>query len=81
MLTDTKISTRSRAFLFVGSAYQTRGGSVTRDLFAAEGDGYADDAALVGELVQERLDELTDAMRAEGWGEVYAGERSPDNSY
>jgi len=81
MLTDTKISTRSRQFLFVGDAYQTRGGSITRDLFAAEGDGYADDAALVGELVQDSLDELADAARAEGWGEVHAGERSPDNSY
>jgi len=32
-------------------------------------------------LVQDSLDELADAARAEGWGEVHAGERSPDNSY
>jgi len=81
MLTDTKVPTTSRTFTLIADAYAERGGSITRDLFAAEGDGYADDGALVAELVQGRFAELADEARAGGWGEVFADDRAPANIY
>ena len=81
MLTDTKVGTGSRGFLFVADAYRDHGGTITTDLFATDGEGYADNAALVAELVQERFDSLAHDMRGRGWGEVHAGEREPNERY
>jgi ParB family chromosome partitioning protein len=62
-------------------SYEAAGGSVTRDLFAKDGEGYADDPELVQHLADEKLDRLTSEAEAEGWGEVIAAEQTPYQSY
>lgn len=82
MLTETKIGTGHALFRFVGGdAYAAAGGTITRDLFAKEGDGYADDPALVAELVTRRLGEIAASYRAEGWQDVRATVERPDDYY
>ena len=71
MLTDDKIGTGSSLFLFVGlDAYRGAGGTITADLFAGEGDGHADDPALVEALAMAKLDALAASYRADGWQDV-----------
>ena len=56
MLTETKIGTASGLFLFVGhDAYAAAGGTITADLFAEGGDGYADDPLTVETLATAKL--------------------------
>lgn len=82
MLTETKVGTGHALFRFVGGdAYAAAGGTITRDLFAKEGDGYADDLALVQRLAGERLDAVAESYRAEGWSEVRAAFDRPDDYY
>lgn len=82
LLTETKVTTGHRLFRFVGlDSYEAAGGSVTRDLFAKDGEGYADDPELVQHLADEKLDRLTSEAEAEGWGEVIAAEQTPYQSY
>lgn len=73
MLTESKADTGSRRFKFVGSeAYEAAGGTYTRDLFAADDAGFADNAELLAELVDQRFASLIEAAEAEGWNEVMA---------
>jgi ParB family chromosome partitioning protein len=69
-LTEGKINaaTDPRA-RFVGvKAYLDAGGQVERDLFQEEGHaGYLTDAALLDRLASEKLAELGEAVRQEGW--------------
>src|SRR3546814_19965186 len=66
--TESKLTTGSGLFRFVGTeAYQAAGGTITGDLFSAEGDGYADDAELVQRLADEKMDALVVEARAKGW--------------
>ena len=82
MLTDTKIGTGHPLFRFVGGdAYAAAGGTITRDLFAEEGDGYADDPALVGTLAEAKLDAIASGYRAEGWQDVRATLERPEDYY
>ncbi|SCX35784.1 putative chromosome-partitioning protein ParB [Agrobacterium rosae] len=82
MLVDAKAATNSRQFRFIGAeAYEAAGGTYTRDLFAEEGEGYANDAGLLTDLVDEKLARLADEARAEGWGTVIAAEHTPYESY
>lgn len=82
MLTDEKISTASGLFCFVGrDAYVAAGGTITADLFAEEGDGYADDPALVETLALARLAEIEAEYRADGWHDVRASLDRPDDYY
>ncbi|WP_083749159.1 ParB N-terminal domain-containing protein [Pelomonas sp. KK5] len=56
---------------FVGiEAYEAAGGSVRRDLFSEDGDGYLQDSALLDKLAEARLDVVADEVRAEGWSWV-----------
>ena len=49
MLTEEKIGTGSSLFLFAGlDAYRDAGGTITADLFAGEGDGYASASTRAG---------------------------------
>src|SRR3546814_1848247 len=58
LLTESKLTTGSGLFRFVGTeAYQAAGGTITGDLFSAEGDGYADDRS------EEHTSELQSLMR------------------
>jgi ParB family chromosome partitioning protein len=82
LLTEEKLTTQHKLFKFIGiDAYRDAGGTITGDLFAHEGEGYADDPELVERLADEKLDGLADAARAEGWGDVVVGLETPYNSY
>ncbi len=82
MLTETKIGTASALFLFIGhDAYAAAGGTITADLFAEGGDGYADDPELVETLATAKLSEIADGYRADGWQDVRASIERPDDYY
>ena len=82
MLTEEKVGTTSALFLFVGhDAYAAAGGTITADLFAEGGDGYANDPALVETLAIARLAEIEAGYRAEGWSDVRASLERPDDYY
>ncbi|MDY7522825.1 ParB/RepB/Spo0J family partition protein [Sphingomonas sp. 10B4] len=82
MLTEEKIGTTSALFLFVGhKAYIAAGGTITADLFAEGGDGYADDPALVETLATAKMAEIEAGYRAEGWCDVRASLQRPDDYY
>ena len=81
-LTETKATTDHRLYRFVGAQrYHDAGGTVTRDLFAAEGEGYADNPSLLEELAVAKLEEAAAHHRGEGWAEVLACGTTPANSY
>lgn len=82
MLTDEKVATNSALFVFVGrNTYDAAGGSITADLFAENGDGYADDPELVETLATARMAEIEAGYRAEGWSDVRASLERPDDYY
>lgn len=81
MLTQEKVTTSHRLFRFVADDYTAAGGVITQDLFAREGEGYADDAGMVQRLVTEKLDRLAVDARSEGWGEAVAAETEPYQAY
>ena len=82
LLTDTKVTTGWRLFRFVGAdAYAEAGGGITRDLFAADGEGYADDPALVQQLADAKFETMVSEAEDAGWGEVIASEQTPYETY
>ena len=82
MLTEEKIGTGHALFLFVGpDAYAAAGGTITADLFAEGGEGYADDPELVETLATVRMAEVEAGYRAEGWSDVRASLERPDDYY
>jgi ParB family chromosome partitioning protein len=57
LLTESAVPLDSDLGMFVGTeAYEAAGGTVTRDLFSGDEDGFMDDAALVRRLAIEKLD-------------------------
>src|SRR3546814_4496321 len=82
MLTEEKIGTNHALFLFVGhDAYAAAGGTITADLFAENGDGYADDPELVETLATLKMGEVEAGYRGEGWSDVRASLERPDDYY
>ncbi len=82
MLTSEKIGTDSNLFLFVGlDAYIAAGGTITADLFATDGEGYADDPVLVDTLATVKMAEVEANYRADGWRDVRASLERPDDYY
>ena len=82
LLTEEKLTTQNKLFKFIGmDAYRDAGGTITGDLFAEEGEGYADNPELVERLADEKLDGLADEARAQGWGDVVVALETPYNSY
>ncbi|VTY37693.1 Nucleoid occlusion protein [Xylophilus ampelinus] len=73
-LTEESCRGDSRLARFVGiEAYEARGGTVRRDLFAEDGDGsgvFLDDAVMLQVLAMEKLRAAGEDVRAEGWGWV-----------
>jgi ParB family transcriptional regulator, chromosome partitioning protein len=58
LLTEKQISASDRRARFVGvEAYLAAGGTVERDLFDAEHEGYLTDPALLDQLVAERIED------------------------
>ncbi|MAK98427.1 MAG: hypothetical protein CL807_09685 [Citromicrobium sp.] len=81
-LTDDKIATDSSLFDLVPlTDYIAAGGTITRDLFSGDEDGFADNADLVWSLVGQRLEAVREDWLADGWPEVAIVERQPDNFY
>jgi ParB family chromosome partitioning protein len=73
-LTEKACPGGSRLARFVGlAAYEARGGTVRRDLFAEDDDGdgvFLDDPVLLQVLAMEKLRALAEEVRAEGWAWV-----------
>jgi ParB family transcriptional regulator, chromosome partitioning protein len=81
-LTDEKIATTNGLFVFVGAdAYAASGGTITTDLFAQNGEGYADNPELVVTLAQAKLVDAEQQYRALGWQDVRVSLQRPDNYY
>jgi ParB family chromosome partitioning protein len=70
-LTFSKTAMSSDMFKFVGAeAYAEAGGSITRDLFNAKDEGFADSPELLMQLASAKLDALAEEARAEGWQKI-----------
>jgi ParB family chromosome partitioning protein len=66
LLTDSAVPLDSDLGAFVGlAAYEAAGGTVTRDLFSSEDEGFMDDAALVRRLAIEKLEAKAAELRAD----------------
>jgi ParB family chromosome partitioning protein len=66
LLTESAIALDSDLGLFVGAeAYEAAGGTITRDLFSADDEGFMDDAALVRRLAIEKLEAKAAELRAD----------------
>lgn len=78
-LTEAWVDAADRLVRFVGiDAYVAAGGTVIRDLFQAEHEGYLTDRSLLERLVREKLETIGDELRSEGWQWV---EVIPDFGY
>ncbi|NCN86083.1 MAG: ParB/RepB/Spo0J family partition protein [Sphingomonadales bacterium] len=82
MLTEQKVSTQSKLFTFVSlEDYKEAGGTVTADLFAEDGEGYADSPEILFRLVEEKLAKVELNYRNDGWSQVELCQGRPDNFY
>ena len=65
LLTQSAVAADSDLGVFVGiAAYEAAGGTVTRDLFSGDEDGFMDDAALVRRLALEKLEQKAAELRS-----------------
>jgi len=81
-LTEETIASDHRYFVFVGhERYTDAGGSMTADLFADDGEGYANDPDLVLSLAEARLQSLADELRGAGWLRVETATDKPEDFY
>ena len=68
LLTEEHVSASDRRARFVGvDAYVAAGGTLERDLFDEENEGYLADRALLDRLVTERSTSLVADLQAHGW--------------
>ncbi|WP_422921375.1 ParB/RepB/Spo0J family partition protein [Sphingomonas donggukensis] len=68
LLTQGAIDARDRRVRYLGiAAYEAAGGTVLRDLFTEDGDGWLDDALLLDRLALEKLQGEAAPVAAEGW--------------
>ena len=64
LLTESAVPLDSDLAMFVGAAaYEAAGGTITRDLFSGDEDGFLDDAALVRRLALEKLEARAAELR------------------
>lgn len=68
-LTKTNVAATDRRAIFIGpEAYTEAGGTIIRDLFTEDRGGFYEDAALLDQLVIEKLERIArDVQEAEGW--------------
>jgi ParB family chromosome partitioning protein len=72
-LTEGSLPMTDRLAKFVGvETYLEAGGTVTRDLFDEECEGFLSDRALVMQLVSAKLEQEVETLKAEGWKWVKA---------
>jgi ParB family transcriptional regulator, chromosome partitioning protein len=68
LLTEEHVSASDRRARFVGvDSYVAAGGTLERDLFDEENEGYLADPALLDRLVTERSTSLVADLQAQGW--------------
>jgi len=73
LLTETTVRADDRRAVYVGAeAYEVAGGVILRDLFEQDAGGWFQDAALLEQLVFEKLKVDAEAIRADGWKWVEA---------
>lgn len=73
LLTETTVRADDRRAVYIGAeAYEAAGGVVLRDLFEQDGGGWFQDAALLEQLVFDRLKLDAEGIRADGWKWVEA---------
>lgn len=73
LLTETTVRADDRRAVYVGAeAYDAAGGVILRDLFELDSGGWFQDAALLEQLVFDRLKVDAEAIRADGWKWVEA---------
>ncbi|MBU2193377.1 MAG: ParB/RepB/Spo0J family partition protein [Alphaproteobacteria bacterium] len=73
LLTETTVRADDRRAVYVGAeAYEAAGGDILRDLFEQDSGGWFQDAALLEQLVFDRLKIDAEAVRADGWKWVEA---------
>lgn len=73
LLTETTVRADDRRAVYVGAeAYEAAGGVILRDLFEQDSGGWFQDAALLEQIVFDKLKVDADAIRAEGWRWVEA---------
>ncbi|MDT7533174.1 ParB/RepB/Spo0J family partition protein [Sphingobium sp. SA2] len=78
MLTQEKMADNDKHFRIAGEeAYVAAGGTFTADLFGER--RYCDDAGLVMDLVQDRLEAVAKAARDDGWRDAEAQLSRPDS--
>ncbi len=66
LLTESAVPLDSDLGMFVGAeAYEAAGGTITRDLFSGDDDGFFDDAALVRRLAIEKLEAKAAELRSQ----------------
>jgi ParB family chromosome partitioning protein len=71
MLTRSLVDGSDRRARYIGAAaFEAAGGTVVRDLFRPDDDGYFSDSQLLDRLVSERLNDEAETIRAEGWSWV-----------
>ncbi len=73
LLTETTVRADDRRAVYVGAeAYEAVGGVILRDLFEQDSGGWFQDAALLEQLVFDRLKADAETIRADGWKWVEA---------
>jgi ParB family chromosome partitioning protein len=73
LLTETTVRADDRRAVYVGAeAYEAAGGVILRDLFEQDSGGWFQDAALLEQLVFDRLKADAETIRADGWKWVEA---------
>lgn len=73
LLTETTVRADDRRAVYVGAeAYEAVGGVILRDLFEQDSGGWFQDAALLEQLVFEKLKVDAETVRADGWKWVEA---------
>lgn len=78
MLTEDAVRVSDKRAQFVGiAAYVEAGGTVMRDLFEGDDGGWLEDVGLVERLVNEKLNEAAQVIRAEGWKWIEIGLEFP----
>ena len=73
LLTETTVRADDRRAVYVSAeAYEAAGGVILRDLFEKDSGGWFQDAALLEQLVFDKLKVDAEAIRADGWKWVEA---------
>ncbi len=73
LLTETTVRADDRRAVYVGTeGYEASGGVILRDLFEQDSGGWFQDAALLEQLVFEKLKVDAESLRSDGWKWVEA---------